>query len=227
MSNDQIVHIVEEDLPVRDSLVFLLSACGFSTRVHQTATAFLEVADTLRHSCLLADFGTADPDAIELLQRLRERAPKLPVVILTGQGDVQTTVGTMKAGARDVLQKPCSDEVLIRSIKRVFEEAENRSALIERRLAARRKILLLDERELKVLDAVAAGLPDELIAHQLGLSSRTVSVCRTTVMMKLKPVTLAEIVRMKMAWEIDESRPALGSPRDHWSLVGESSRGQW
>lgn len=207
MSNAEIVvHIVDDEEAVRNSLAFLLSTSGFAARTHASATAFLEVAPTIRNGCLITDLRMPDINGVELLAKLRERDSMLPAIVVTGHGDVQMAVEAMKNGALDFIEKPFSEDVLIASIRRAVELAANKiktEATIE---ATRTRLASLSEREAQVLKGVVAGQPNKTIAFELGISPRTVEVYRAGLMAKMQARSLADLVRMVM--DLEAAGPA-------------------
>ena len=123
-SPDIVVHIVDDEEAVRNSLAFLLGTSGFATRIHESASAFLEMAPGIRNGCLITDLRMPDIDGVELLRRLRERDAMLPAIVISGHGDVQMAVEAMKNGAMDFIEKPFSDDVMITAIERAVQQAE-------------------------------------------------------------------------------------------------------
>lgn len=196
-TGDYVVHIVDDEEPVRKSLAFLLTVEGFAVRLHESATAFLKVAPDLRNGCLLTDLRMPDIDGVELLRALRSNGIRMPAIVISGHGDVPMAVAAMKAGALDFIEKPFEDRVLIESIRRAAEQIGRSTAddvgSIERRLA------LLTEREREVLSGIVTGLPNKTIAYDLDISPRTVEVHRANIMSKMEARSLAELVRMTMA----------------------------
>ena len=194
---DYVVHIVDDEEPVRKSLAFLLTIEGFTVRLHESATAFLRVAPDIRNACLVTDLRMPDIDGVELLRRLRELGRRIPAIVITGHGDVPMAVAAMKAGALDYIEKPFEDQILIDSIKRAAEEIEkvafNDIQSISGRLAS------LTEREREVLSGIVAGLPNKTIGYDLDISPRTVEVHRANIMSKMEARSLAELVRMAIA----------------------------
>nr|WP_295887352.1 response regulator FixJ [uncultured Devosia sp.] len=198
-SPDIVVHIVDDEEAVRNSLAFLLGTSGFATRIHESASAFLDVAPGIRNGCLITDLRMPDLDGVELLRRLRERDAMLPAIVISGHGDVQMAVEAMKNGALDFIEKPFSDEVMITAIERAVRQAETST----RDDAATKEILArlssLSEREAQVLKGVVEGLPNKVIAYELGLSPRTVEVYRAGLMGKMNAGSLSELVRMVLS----------------------------
>ncbi|MHB1103338.1 MAG: response regulator FixJ [Devosia sp.] len=200
---DSVVHIVDDEEVVRNSLAFLLGSSGFAVRTHDSATAFLQVAPSIKNGCLITDLRMPDMSGVELLRKLREADALLPAIVITGHGDVQMAVEAMKNGALDFIEKPFSDDVVIDSIRRAVEQAAAQvrsDATIE---ATRERLASLSEREAQVLKRVVAGLPNKTIAFDLGISPRTVEVYRAGLMGKMQAKSLAELVRMVMELDLD------------------------
>lgn len=200
---DTVVHIVDDEEAVRNSLAFLLSGAGFAVRVHESATAFLAVAPQIRNGCLITDLRMPDMDGVELLRRLRMADAMLPAIVITGHGDVQMAVEAMKNGALDFIEKPFSDDVLIESISRAVNRAAEQVQSEAALELLRQRVASLSERERQVLKGVVAGHPNKTIAFELGISPRTVEVYRAGLMSKMQARSLPELVRMIMDVEID------------------------
>ncbi|GLQ56631.1 response regulator FixJ [Devosia nitrariae] len=200
---DIVVHIVDDEEPVRNSLAFLLTSAGFAVRTHASATDFLAVAAKITNGCLVTDLRMPDIDGVELLRRLREMGAMLPAIVVTGHGDVQRAVEAMKNGALDFIEKPFSDEALIQSIERAVAAAEDRVTSAAGTDVIRDRLKSLSERETQVLRGVVAGLPNKSIAIELGISPRTVEVYRSALMGKMQARSLPELVRMVMEIDVD------------------------
>jgi two-component system response regulator FixJ len=194
-----VVHIVDDEEPVRKSLAFLLTMTGFTVRVHDSATSFLRVAPGLGKACLVTDLRMPDMNGVDLLEKLRDLDAMVPAVVITGHGDVPMAVAAMKAGAVDFIEKPFEDEVLIDAIRRAASRFEDTPAAIEDASILRARLDGLSDRERQVLSAVVAGLPNKTIAYDLGISPRTVEVHRANIMSKMQARNLPELVRMSMA----------------------------
>lgn len=201
MESDAVIHIVDDEEPVRKSLAFLLTASGYTVRVHETATAFLALAldGHLRHACLVTDLRMPDMSGVELLRRLRDTGALLPTIVITGHGDVPMAVEAMKTGALDFIEKPFEDEVLLEAIRRATAELRRHPRDHDDLEATRSRLDLLTERERQVMDGIVAGLPNKTIAYELNISPRTVEVHRANVMSKMQAKNLAELVRMVIA----------------------------
>lgn len=195
MNTEFIVHIVDDDEAVRQSVSFLLSASGYACRTHASAAAFAAISSELNNACLLTDLRMPDMDGIELLRALRSRGNMMPVIIITGHGDVQAAVEAMKAGASDFIEKPFSEEALLTTIASACLEAEGSLSHQRKRQETIEKVSSLSHRERQVLDGVVSGQSNKMIAQNLGLSPRTVEVYRATIMSKMNTHNLAELVR--------------------------------
>jgi two-component system response regulator FixJ len=205
MSNaDIVVHIVDDEEAVRNSLAFLLTTSGYAARTHASASEFLKIAPSIRNGCLITDLRMPDMNGVELLRRLRDAGAMLPAIVVTGHGDVQMAVEAMKNGALDFIEKPFSDAVLLDSIKRVVELADEKVRSEAALEATRERLASLSEREAQVLKGVVAGQPNKTIAYELGISPRTVEVYRAGLMSKMQARSLPDLVRMVM----DLDKPA-------------------
>ncbi|WP_163272984.1 response regulator FixJ [Chelativorans alearense] len=199
MANDVVVHVVDDEEPVRKSLAFLLTISGYAVRVHESATAFLAVAKDLRNACLITDLRMPDLSGVELLRRLHEEDAMLPAIVITGHGDVPMAVEAMKAGALDFIEKPFEDDVLLEAVGRAVAELEKRPRDSDNVAAIRQRLDQLTERERQVMAGIVAGLPNKTIAYDLDISPRTVEVHRANVMAKMNAKNLPELVRMVLA----------------------------
>jgi two-component system response regulator FixJ len=200
MGAKDMIHVVDDDAAVRDSLRVLLEASGFVVQTHDSARAFLTAA-TGAAGCVLTDVRMPEIDGLELQRRLTERGVRLPVIVMTGKGDIPIAVRAMKAGAVDFLEKPFQDEQLLGAVRRALDEgkqlreADSTSAEAAARLAA------LTPREREVLDLLVTGLSNKAIANELGASPRTIEVHRARVLEKLQAHSLPELVRLVLAAE--------------------------
>ncbi len=201
MGETGIVHIVDDDAAVRDSLAMLLESAGLTVRTYDSAAAFLGVASGLATGCVLTDVRMPDIDGLALQRQLIVQQCTLPVIVMTGHGDVPIAVQALKAGATDFLEKPFDDAHLIAAVRSALQagararEAAAGSADMLARLAT------LTPREREVLDRLVAGPPNKTIAYDLGTSPRTVEVQRARVMEKMGARSLPELVRMSIVLE--------------------------
>jgi two-component system response regulator FixJ len=197
--DNYVVHIVDDEEPVRKSLAFLLTMTGFTVRVHESASSFLAAAKTVGKACLVTDLRMPDMSGVELLEKLKATGASIPAVVITGHGDVPMAVAAMKAGALDFIEKPFEDEALVEAIKRAASQLEETPATIVDTATLRARLDSLSERERQVLSAVVAGLPNKTIGFDLGISPRTVEVHRANIMSKMQARNLPELVRMSIA----------------------------
>lgn len=193
-----VVHIVDDEEPVRKSLAFLLTMVGFTVKVHESATSYLAAVPHSGKTCLVTDLRMPDMSGVDLLEKMNELGCMVPAVVITGHGDVPMAVAAMKAGAVDFIEKPFEDEVLIEAIKRAATQLDETPAQ-EDVGSLRARVNELSERERQVLSGVVAGQPNKTIAHDLGISPRTVEVHRANIMAKMQARSLPGLVRMIMA----------------------------
>lgn len=193
------IFIVDDDEDVRVSLQTLLKAEGYAAETFESAKAFLASDAPARRGCLIADIRMPDMDGLALQEELVRRKAELPVIVVTGHGDVPLAVRAMKAGAVDFLEKPYDEAVLLASIRRALAAAEEASERAASLHEAEARIATLTEREREVLDLLTAGKANKVIAYELDISPRTVEIHRARVMEKMRAKSLAELVRMVVA----------------------------
>ena len=197
MNNDNavpLIYIVDDDDAVRDALGMLFRSIGLQYEAFASALDFLQRYDARRHSCLVADIRMPGLSGLELQQRLNEQRCEIPIIFITGHGDVPMAVTAMKSGAADFLQKPFRDHDLIDRIEKALardgERRKGRAELDE----IRARLELLTPRETEVMQRVARGQANKVIAMDLGVSQRTVELHRARVMKKLRLRSVAELV---------------------------------
>ena len=192
------VYVIDDDEAMRDSLDFLLGAADFDVTLFESAQHFLDALPDAGFGCVLSDVRMPGIDGIELLQRLKANRSTLPVLIMTGHGDVPLAVEAMKLGAVDFLEKPFEDERLIGMIDIALKQAVSgaRSEAATQDIAAR--IESLSPRERQVMEGLVAGLSNKLIAREYDISPRTIEVYRANVMTKMQAGSLSELVRLAM-----------------------------
>jgi two-component system response regulator FixJ len=198
MPSELMVHVIDDDEAVRQSIAFLLRTAAIDVQTYDSAAAFMKSLPDIQFGCIVTDVRMPQMSGLDLLRRLRELAVKMPVIVITGHGDVPLAVEAMKSGAADFIEKPFDDEVLLASIRSALaaQEQDNRrgaeKAEIEERIAS------LSNRERQVLEGLVAGLPNKTIAYDLGISPRTVEIYRANVMTKMKALSLSDLVRMAL-----------------------------
>ena len=198
-TGDYIVHIVDDEEPVRKSLAFLLTMSGFAVKMHESATDFLAAASSIRNGVLVTDLRMPDMTGVELLRNLVSADASLPAVVITGHADVPMAVEAMKAGATDFIEKPFEDVVLIEAIQRAAEQLVDKPLEFDDVVSIQARLGRLSDRERQVLSGVVAGLPNKSIAYDLNISPRTVEVHRASVMAKMQATSLPQLVRMALA----------------------------
>lgn len=198
MSGGPVVFVVDDDAAVRESLEMLIESVGHTVQTFASAVDFLEAWTPDRTGCLVLDVRMPGMSGLELQQRLKEKEGRIPIIFITGHGDVPMAVSSMKAGAVDFIQKPFRDQELLDRIA----EALDLGARAFHRRAMKEQILeraeVLTPREYEVMERVVAGDPNKAIAAELGLSERTVEVHRAHVMAKMRADSLPDLVRMVM-----------------------------
>lgn len=199
MSADTIIHVVDDEEQVRKSLAFLLSVSGHAARVHDSATAFLQLAPGLSNAVLITDLRMPDMSGVDLLRRLGEIGAMLPAIVITGHADVPMAVEAMKAGAVDFIEKPFEDTVLLEAVDRAVVELGKREPSEGDAGTVRARVEKLTDREKQIMNAIVAGLPNKTIAYDLDISPRTVEVHRANVMSKMGAKSLPELVRMVLS----------------------------
>ena len=190
-----LVYLVDDDEAVRDSLGILLRSVGLASEVYASALEFLEHFDPQRHACLVADIRMPGLSGLELQQRLNEQHAAMPIIFITGHGDVPMAVTAMKSGATDFIQKPFRNQDLLDRIAKALEIDRARRASRAEGDAIRERLALLTPRETEVMERVVKGQANKVITMDLGVSQRTVELHRARVMRKLRMRSLAELVQ--------------------------------
>ena len=202
MTEPSLVHVVDDDPGVRDSLAFLLQSAGLAVRTYDSAAAFLAVAPGLASGCVLTDIRMpGEMDGLALQRHLAALGGSLAVVVMTGHGDVPIAVEALKAGARDFLEKPFDEERLLAVVREALAASQRAQEEVQASAGIAARLATLTPREREVLQKLVAGLPNKTIAYDLGTSPRTVEVQRARVMEKMGARSLAELVRMVLAME--------------------------
>jgi two-component system response regulator FixJ len=208
MANSPVVHVIDDDDAIRDSLAFLLESAGIAVRTYSSATAFLDELRGTEVSCVVTDVRMPDIDGIALLQRLRDLGRNLPVIVMTGHAEVPLAVQAMKMGAVDFLEKPFNDEALLASIHAALD-SQNANSRREVELGEyRTRLATLSPREQQVLAGLVSGQPNKVIAFDLKISPRTVEIYRANVMTKMNAASLSDLVRMALLVGLFEDAPA-------------------
>ncbi len=195
----RLVHLVDDDAAIRRSVGFMLKTSGYDARTYETGAELLKCAGDLDSGCILLDIRMPGMDGLEVQKALQERGVRLPVIIMTGHGDVTLAVKAMKAGAADFIEKPFAKETLLGSLDEGFRRLSQAEVTGDRRKDAEVRLQALTPRERDVLDGLAQGLPNKTIAYDLGISPRTVEIHRANLMSKLAVRSLSEALRIAFA----------------------------
>ena len=192
------VYVVDDDEAVRDSLQWLLEGKDYRVRCFESAESFLSRYDAREVACLIVDIRMGGMTGLELQNRLIESGSPLPIVFITGHGDVPMAVDTMKKGAMDFIQKPFKEDQLVALVERMLDQA--RDAFAEQQIAASRGALMarLTLREAQVLERIVAGRLNKQIADDLGISIKTVEAHRANIMEKLNANTVADLLKIAL-----------------------------
>jgi FixJ family two-component response regulator len=189
-----LIYLVDDDDAVRDSLGMLFDSIGLAHEAYPSALDFLQHYDAKRPACLVADIRMPGLSGLELQQRLNDQRAEIPIIFITGHGDVPMAVTAMKSGAADFIQKPFRDQDLIDRINKALERDRERRKSRAEKDEIRSRIALLTPREKEVMQRVVRGQANKVIAMDLGVSQRTVELHRARVMRKLRMRSLAELV---------------------------------
>ena len=197
-AEDASVHIIDDDEAARDSLAFLLQASKLAVKTYASAGAFLDIAGSIKSGCIITDVRMPQIDGIELLRRLRERKVTVPVIVITGHGDVPLAVEAMKVGAIDFLEKPFDDQMMLATVRSALDRQEGDSRRQSGRAEIDNRLATLSNRERDVLEGLVAGHANKRIAFDLGISPRTVEIYRANLMTKMQAASLSDLVRMAL-----------------------------
>jgi two-component system response regulator FixJ len=199
MADRRLIHIIDDEEAVRRSAGFMLKTSGFAVETWPSGTAFLKEVRHAAEGCILLDVRMPEMDGLEVQQALNERGVAMPVIVLTGHGDISIAVRAMKAGAVDFIEKPFEKSVLLDAIEAAFARLEDKDGRASRASDAAVAVAALTPRERDVLDGLAQGLPNKTIAYDLGISPRTVEVHRANLMTKLSVRSLSDALRIAFA----------------------------
>jgi two-component system response regulator FixJ len=194
-----VIHVIDDDAAMRDSLAFLLDVSGFEPKVHESADAFLSVFEPASLGCVVSDIRMPGMNGIELVRRLKGAGSACPVVLITGHGDVGLAVEAMKAGAADFIEKPFDDAALLGAIRAALEAQPAVQGDSTAKKEAEARLAELSPRERDVLQGLVAGKINKVIAHDLSISPRTVEVYRANLMAKTGARSMSELMRIALA----------------------------
>jgi two-component system response regulator FixJ len=195
----RLVHLVDDDAAIRRSVGFMLKTSGHRVETYESGIDFLKASSHLEEGCILLDIRMPGMDGLEVQQALQQKGVNLPVIIMTGHGDVNLAVKAMKAGAVDFIEKPFEKNALLASLDEGFARLSRKGATDSRMRDASVRLQALTPRERDVLDGLAEGYPNKTIAYDLKISPRTVEIHRANLMMKLGVRSLSEALRIAFA----------------------------
>ena len=192
------VYVVDDDEAIRRSLTFLLRTAGIPSQAYDSALSFLRDADRLAPGCIITDIRMPGMDGLEMVRQLKEKDVPHPVIVITGHGDIPLAVEAMKSGAIDFIEKPFRDDVLLAAVRTALNVDEKATANDSAKRRYQEVFAALSPREQEVLRSVVEGKTNKVIAHDFGISPRTVEVHRANMMMKSGARSLSELVRMAL-----------------------------
>lgn len=196
MPNEPVIHVVDDDAAIRDSLAFLLDTANLASRTYESAAALLAHAASLEPGCIVTDVRMPDMSGLEMVRRLAELGVHHPVIVMTGHADVPLAIEAVRAGVKDFIEKPFDDDALLASIRLAVSERAQAAENSAQRAEVRSRLDTLSARERQVLEGLVAGHANKVIAYDLEISPRTVEVYRANVMTKMQARSLSELVRM-------------------------------
>jgi len=194
----RMVHVIDDDEALRESLAFLLRAAQLEVKSYSSAKAFLDTLPDESLGCVITDVRMPDISGIDLLRRLKELKIGVPVIVVTGHGDVALAVEAMKIGAADFFEKPFDDDLLLASVRSALREQEGEKKRYAERAEIESRIAALSPRERDVLTGLVEGRANKQIAFDLGISPRTVEIYRANLMNKMQADSLSDLVRMAL-----------------------------
>jgi two-component system response regulator FixJ len=199
MGGKRIIHVVDDEEAIRKAASFALKTSGFEVETYKSGVDFLKVAKRIEPGCVLLDVRMPEMDGLQVQAAMLDRGIAMPVIVLTGHGDVAVAVQAMKQGAVDFIEKPFERAVLLDAVKRGFARLESANVAALEASEAKLRLAVLTSREMEILEGLAKGYPNKTIAYDLGCSSRTVEVHRASLMTKLDVHNLADLLRIAFA----------------------------
>jgi two-component system, LuxR family, response regulator FixJ len=198
MSANTLVHIIDDDEALRDSLAFLLSSAAIEAKSYDSATAYLNDAKRGASGCIVTDVRMPGMSGIEFLRKLKSEGVSVPVIVMTGHGDVPLAVEAMKLGAADFFEKPFDGHQMIAAVRHALSDLKKGADREAEKAELHNRLSTLSARERDVLAGLLAGNPNKTIAYDLGISPRTVEIYRANLMTKMRATSLSELVRMAL-----------------------------
>jgi two-component system response regulator FixJ len=198
----RVVHIIDDDEALRESLAFLLRTAKLEVKSFDSAKAFLEALPDASLACVITDVRMPDLSGIDLLKRLKELKIGVPVIVITGHGDIALAVEAMKIGAADFLEKPFNDDLLLASVHAALDQQRDQTKRDAERAEIEHRLSTLSPRERDVLAGLVEGRANKQIAFDLGISPRTVEIYRANLMNKMQADSLSDLVRMALVAQL-------------------------
>jgi two-component system response regulator FixJ len=214
MPSDAVVHVIDDDDAARQSLEFLLRTARLDVRAYESAAAFLEILPQIRAGCVITDVRMPGLSGIDLLKRLKELSVGIPVIVMTGHGDIPLAVEAMKFGAVDFFEKPFDDEAMVAAVRSALDRHKDDSKRKAELSQINAKLMELSNRERQVLEGLVAGHPNKVIAFDLGISPRTVEIYRANLMTKMQASSLSALVRMAIVAGVLDNPQKPGAPEE-------------
>jgi Response regulator len=198
MQPEPLVYVIDDDDAVKQSLEFLLKTAKIKVQGFDSAKAFFEILPQVKSGCIITDIRMPEITGIDLLRRVKELDLDIPVIVITGHGDIALAVEAMKIGAVDFLEKPFDDDMILSSVRAALNRDADSAQQKAERTQINDKLAALSNREHQVLEGLVAGKPNKIIAYDLGISPRTVEIYRANLMTKMGANSLSDLVRMAM-----------------------------
>ncbi|MEM5517595.1 response regulator [Henriciella sp. AS95] len=194
-----LVHLVDDDEAIRHSASFMLRLAGYRVQTHKDGVSFLEALSGVEKGCILLDVQMPKLNGLEVQKELNERGCEMPVVVLTGHGDVSVAVQAMKAGAVNFVEKPYEKQVLLQALDEAFDRLDSKAKSNLQKADAEKRLMKLSPRERDVLNGLVDGLTNKAIANDLDISPRTVEIHRSNLMEKLDVKSLSAALHIAFA----------------------------
>jgi two-component system response regulator FixJ len=198
LPSDRTVFVVDDDEAALHSLTLLLKINDLPSRGYSSPVEFLEDVDAFARGCVVTDLKMPEIDGVQLIAALRERGSLLPVIVVTGHGDVTRAVEAMKAGAAEFIEKPFEAELILRLVRGCLEQNDDAIEAFTFRARVRQRLESLTQRERQVLELLIDGASNKVVAQRLGISARTVEIYRASVMSKMQADSLSQLVKMTL-----------------------------
>ena len=206
MPAEAMVHVIDDDDAARESLAFLLRTASIPARAYASAEQFLD-ALPVEAGCVVTDIRMPGMTGIELMSRLKQLGVNMPVIVMTGHGDVPLAVEAMKSGASDFLEKPFDDETMLTAVNAALSRHRHEDAREAEKREIAERLATLSNREREVLEGLIQGHPNKTIGYDLGISARTIEIYRANVMSKMSASSLSDLVRMAIVAGVPAPRP--------------------